>query len=231
MSGTSSTLASLSSSSNASTSKLANTSTTASMGNINSNEWLTLLTTQLQYQDPLSPSDPTQFVSELAQFNAVQQQTQTNTTLSSMLSALSGNSLSQSASLIGHSVQAPATSYTASGTTSPTDYKYSVSNSALANVQLQVTNSNGSVVSTQAVSGSGGTVSFSGTDATGNALPAGTYTVKLIGTDSSGNTQSAGTLTSSGKVTSVIQNSASGAELQLDNGSVVQASTVSQLGA
>src|SRR5579872_6748043 len=37
------------------------------------NDFMTLLTTQLQNQDPLSPMDPTQFASQLTQFNSLEQ--------------------------------------------------------------------------------------------------------------------------------------------------------------
>jgi len=41
----------------------------------NTQEFLKLLVAQLQNQDPLNPSDPTQFMSEIAQLTAVQSQT------------------------------------------------------------------------------------------------------------------------------------------------------------
>jgi len=41
----------------------------------NTQEFLQLLVAQLQNQDPLDPSDPTQFMSEIAQLTAVQSQT------------------------------------------------------------------------------------------------------------------------------------------------------------
>jgi flagellar basal-body rod modification protein FlgD len=41
----------------------------------NTQEFLQLLVAQLQNQDPLNPSDPTQFMSEIAQLTSVQSQT------------------------------------------------------------------------------------------------------------------------------------------------------------
>src|SRR5262249_10208809 len=52
----------------------------------NFDEFLKLLTTQLQHQDPLSPLDPNQFTQELVQFSSVEQQIQTNTSLSTLIS-------------------------------------------------------------------------------------------------------------------------------------------------
>ena len=47
--------------------------------------FLQLLITQLQNQDPLSPADPTQFVSQLAQFSSLEQMTQLNTSMTQQL--------------------------------------------------------------------------------------------------------------------------------------------------
>ena len=44
--------------------------------NSNYQDFLQLLTTQLQNQDPLNPTDSTQFVSQLAQFSSLEQMMQ-----------------------------------------------------------------------------------------------------------------------------------------------------------
>jgi hypothetical protein len=51
----------------------------------NFNEFLQLLTTQLQHQDPTAPLDPNQFTQELVQFSSVEQQINTNTSLTTMI--------------------------------------------------------------------------------------------------------------------------------------------------
>ncbi len=48
------------------------------------NEFLQLLTTQLQYQDPLQPVDGTQFTSQLAQFSQLEQLSNLNTSMGSL---------------------------------------------------------------------------------------------------------------------------------------------------
>ena len=50
-------------------------STSAGMMGVSANEgtFLTLLVSQLKNQDPLNPSDSTQFVGELAQFSSLEQ--------------------------------------------------------------------------------------------------------------------------------------------------------------
>ncbi len=59
-----------SSSSGAGTSASANTSTTATA---DKNMFLQLLVAQLQNQDPMSPSDGTQFIAQLAQYQQLEQ--------------------------------------------------------------------------------------------------------------------------------------------------------------
>jgi len=76
------------------------------------NEFLQLLTAQLQNQDPTSPTDPTQFVSQLAQFSTVEQLVQSNTKLDTISQTLSGLALGQYSGLINHTVSAAATSIT-----------------------------------------------------------------------------------------------------------------------
>jgi flagellar basal-body rod modification protein FlgD len=55
---------------------------------ITENMFLQLLVAQLQNQDPSNPSDSTQFVTQLAQFQTMEQSMNQGTTLSSMLSDL-----------------------------------------------------------------------------------------------------------------------------------------------
>jgi len=49
------------------------TTTSSSSGDVNKNMFLQLLVAQLQNQDPLNPTDGTQFVAQLAQFQQLEQ--------------------------------------------------------------------------------------------------------------------------------------------------------------
>lgn len=70
---------------------------------LNTNEFLNLMMDELQNQDPLNPSssDPTQYLTELAQMTSVEQETNTATNTQTTAQA---QSVSQAIGLIGDSV-------------------------------------------------------------------------------------------------------------------------------
>jgi flagellar basal-body rod modification protein FlgD len=67
------------------------------------NQFLQLLIAEMKNQDPTKPMDPTQTVSQLASFSAVEQAVKTNSTLTSLLNQ---SALSQAGSFIGKTVTA-----------------------------------------------------------------------------------------------------------------------------
>jgi len=58
----------------------------------NQNVFLQLLVAQLENQDPENPSDGTQFVTQLAQFTTLQEQTQGTSDLDSILGIMQASS-------------------------------------------------------------------------------------------------------------------------------------------
>lgn len=70
--------------------------------------FLTLLTTQLRNQDPLNPTDSTEFVAQLATFSGVEQQVRANDQLEKIYEALGGGASAGLASWIGTEVRAAA---------------------------------------------------------------------------------------------------------------------------
>src|SRR5208282_4914532 len=70
-------------------------------GTLDYNEFLQLLVAQLKNQDPTNPTDPTQFVSQLASFSSVEQQVNTNSILNSLLTQ---TAITQAPSLVGQTV-------------------------------------------------------------------------------------------------------------------------------
>lgn len=68
---------------------------------LDKNAFFELLTTQLEYQDPMDPMDNTQFISQMAQFSSLEQMENMN---SSMNQFLQVQEISEGASLIGKTV-------------------------------------------------------------------------------------------------------------------------------
>lgn len=66
--------------------------------------FLTMLTAQIQYQDPLEPMDSTQFVSQLAQLSQVEQAVQTNSNLESLSVQVATLAELSGANMIGREV-------------------------------------------------------------------------------------------------------------------------------
>lgn len=67
--------------------------------------FLTILTTQLQYQDPLSPMDTHEFTNQLVQFAGVEQSIQQNKNLESLISLQETNNMVGAVSYIGKEVE------------------------------------------------------------------------------------------------------------------------------
>lgn len=76
----------------------------AASATVNYNQFLQLLVAELQNQDPTAPTDPTQYMSQLASFSSVEQQIQTNSKLDTMLTS---SALSQAEQLIGQTITGP----------------------------------------------------------------------------------------------------------------------------
>jgi|SRR5579862_6428757 len=79
----------------------------ASSGADIGNQFLTLLVTQLQNQDPLNPMDNSQMTTQLAQISTVTGINTLNSTMSSLASSLGSNQYMQAAGLVGHTVLVP----------------------------------------------------------------------------------------------------------------------------
>src|SRR5487761_1937789 len=78
----------------------------AALGALSSNfgNFLSLLMTQLQNQDPTSPLDTNQFTSELVQFSSVEQQIQTNTSLTQLIQLTQAGEVMQGSAMTGKQV-------------------------------------------------------------------------------------------------------------------------------
>jgi flagellar basal-body rod modification protein FlgD len=66
-----------------------NTTPQTGNGTIDSTQFLSMLTTELQDQDPLNPTDPSQFTSQLMGYESLDQQIATNTKLDTISTTMS----------------------------------------------------------------------------------------------------------------------------------------------
>ena len=63
-----------------------------------------MLMTQLQNQDPTSPMDTNQFTTELVQFSSVEQQINTNTSLTQLIQLTQAGEVMQASAMTGKQV-------------------------------------------------------------------------------------------------------------------------------
>lgn len=80
---------------------VASTSAAGQVNNLNLQDFLKILTSQLSNQDPLKPLDNQQFVAQLAQFSTLEESVQLNQKIDKMLTQ---QSVTQSVGLLGKNV-------------------------------------------------------------------------------------------------------------------------------
>jgi flagellar basal-body rod modification protein FlgD len=143
---------------------------------INESQFLQLISTQLQNQDPMQPTDPSQFLGQLEGLSEV-------SSLQSMQGVMSAQQVTSSASLLGQYVLAP-------GTTAPLASGGSIAGavnapSGATSLTVSIANSQGApVTSFQVTPSSSGMTNFSwnGATSSGGTAPAGQYSVSVNAT-------------------------------------------------
>lgn len=165
--------------------------------------FLTLLTSQLKNQDPLSPVDSNQFTAQLTQMAGVEQQLLTNDLLKGLLAAQGGGGLAGAATYIGKEATAAwsATQFADGEAT----WSYELAPNA-ATATLQVLDGSGKVVwSGNAPDRTTGIHDFTwdGRATSGNDGQDGqVYTLKVVARDAAGGTVDSQVLTR-GRITGV----------------------------
>jgi len=151
----------------------------------NFNNFLMLLTTQLQHQDPLSPLKANEFTSQLVQFSGVEQAIAQTARLDSLIKLQKGNEVSNAVSYIGKSVSAIADKTALQNGSAKIGYDLP---SAARKVTVTVRNAQNLVVRTQTANTSAGSHTFTwdGTDANGIAMPKGIYSFAVEATGADG---------------------------------------------
>jgi flagellar basal-body rod modification protein FlgD len=151
--------------------------------------FLTLLTAQLQNQDPLEPLDANEFTAQLAQYSSVEQQIATNKNMESLLDVQRSNSLLSATSLVGHEVEVASDVVSVRSGTAQTMQLPALDQAGTARQALvTVTNSTGTVLRQATVPlGSEATSwRWNGRDSQEKQVADGTYKVAVTGVDVSG---------------------------------------------
>ena len=177
------------------------TAATASTS-LTSSDFMTLLVSELQNQNPLDPTSTTDFVNQLASYANFDSQTTLNSNMSALTTSFNSLMTLNSVNYIGHTVEA--TGDTGTLQNGEIEYGYSLT-AAATDVKLTVSDSSGNAVWTGTGTKTSGDNSFTwdGTKTDGTKLDdGGEYTLSVTATDATGASVYDST-TVSGTVTSV----------------------------
>ena len=185
----------------------------SSLGSLSSNfnNFLSMLMTQLKNQDPTSPMDTNQFTSELVQFSSVEQQINTNTSLTQLIQLTQAGEVMQASAMTGKQVTASSDHVPLQNGKGTIQF----STTTAQPVDIAIFDANGAKLSDSMLMSSAGTNTWTwnGTDSSGRTVPDGSYKFAVVGANADGTTTA---LAASviGKATGVLSQS-NGMQLQL----------------
>ena len=165
------------------------TASTSLSGNkqVTQDDFLKLLISQLQNQDPLKPLDNQEFAQQLATFNSLEQLISVNQKLGTLADTMSKSNQFSASNLLGKQVVTSGNQISVSnGQGAPVSYTL---NANAPQVAVDIKNSTGDVIRhLQFTNQSAGdqTVPWDGKNSVGAAVPAGAYTFDVSATDSKG---------------------------------------------
>jgi flagellar basal-body rod modification protein FlgD len=142
-------------------------------------DFLDLILTQLQNQDPLNPADSSEFVSQMAQIASVDGISELNKSFATLTSSMQSSQALQASTLVGNTVLVPSDKAELAASGQVTGKIFSESSTT--NLELSISDSKGQSVRTINLGEQEtGLVEFSwdGLDNAGEALPADTYTIE-----------------------------------------------------
>lgn len=145
-------------------------------------DFLLLLTTQLQNQDPLSPMDTNEFTQQLVAFTEVEQSIKTNDRLEELIALQLGNQITNATGYIGRNVEAESDFLSLADGEATLTYGLTAS---AERTTIQIQDESGSVVRT--ITGETGPglhrLDWDGTDDDGGQLPDGVYRAVVTAVD------------------------------------------------
>lgn len=145
--------------------------------------FLTLLTTQLQNQNPLSPLDTNQFTAQLVQFAGVEQQLKQNEQLTSLINLEKTAQSTQALAYVGNNVAVDGSTQDFNGSAT-----WNLNSPAAATATITISTAAGSTAYTGQFSLTNGKASFvwDGKGNDGTQYPAGAYKMTATYKDSAG---------------------------------------------
>ena len=162
--------------------------------NLGKEDFLRLLTVQLQYQDPLNPMENTEFIAQMAQFSSLEQLQNMNQSMDRNLESenLLHNSMRNNlaTSLIGKSVEIPTSEIEFAGDGSTT-LAYRLGEGA-SKASVRITDARGNLVREFEVDPSSqyGSITWDGKSTADTEVPAGAYRV-VVSAEGAGANRSA----------------------------------------
>jgi flagellar basal-body rod modification protein FlgD len=180
----------------------------------NYNDFLQMLMTQLKNQDPSSPMDANSFTQELVQFSGVEQQINTNTSLSQLIQLTQDDGLLQSSAMVGKQVSVANSDMPVQNGTGSIQFTVPANEQ----VAISVSDSSGNLLSQSTVNATQGsnTWHWNATSGNGTSEPDGDYKVTVTTTNATGATSNVA-FNAIGTVTGVVS---SGTGLNVQMGAV-----------
>ena len=173
----------------------------------NFQSFLSLLTTQLQNQDPTSPMDTNQFTSELVQMTSVQQQVSTNANLTQLIALTQGSQVLQSTALVGKTASVTSSNIALQNGSGELQF----TTPAAEPVVITITNAAGAEIRSATLTSTAGanTWKWNGTNDSGQSVPDGSYAVSVVTPSATGTTATAVPFTVDGTVTGLVKSGTS----------------------
>jgi len=150
-------------------------------------DFLSLMMTQMQHQDPLSPMDSSQFMDQITQLNTVKQLMTANESLNQLMVGITSINNESAVNLVGHEVVAQGDSFSHEAGSSE-ELMFELAGEA-SEVVVTVTDRSGAVVDTIELGELGAgehDVTWNGRNEHGSRAPEGDYRYSVSAVDESG---------------------------------------------
>jgi flagellar basal-body rod modification protein FlgD len=161
----------------AATAAAAAASAASSSAATSGNALTSMLMAQLQNQDPTSPMDTNEFTQELVEFSGVEQQINTNASLTQLIQLTQSGQVEQSSTLVGHQVEVNSPNLSLQNGTSAITFTAP----SAGPVEIGIYDANGNQVADTVVNATQGSNNWTwnGQESDGTQLPDGSYQVAV----------------------------------------------------